>query len=80
METCSVTALPTQPPALERRKKLAMPVLGVAEEETGAGVMGTEKGWILAFGLEEKGAGRAEPQGSWVPPRLCAASQRGRAL
>lgn len=41
-----------------------MPVPGVAEEETGAGVMGTEKDWILAFGLEEKGTGRAEPQGS----------------
>lgn len=75
MEICSVTALPTQPRASELRKKLAMPALGEAEEETRAGVMGTEKGWILALGLEEKGVGRAEPQSGCLPG--CVQPHRG---
>lgn len=32
-----------------------MPALWVAGEETRAGVMGTERGWISAFCLDEKG-------------------------
>lgn len=80
METGSVSELPTQPQALEFRKKLAMPVLRVAEKMTRAGVMGPEKGCIWAFCLDKKGVGRAESQGSWMRPRLCAASQRGWAL
>lgn len=52
---------------------------GRAAEETR-----TEEGWtdrscpqISAFYLDEKEVGRAEPQGSWMPPRLCGASLRG---
>lgn len=78
METCSVTELPTLPRALEQRKKLAVPVLRAAEEETTAGVMGTEKGWILGLCLDEKGVGRAESQGSWMLLRLrCMQPHRG---